>query len=377
MNLRMRRIGNIKNTKHQHTALLALYAVLTVIAIWVIHDFIPAVLWAGVLAIALWPALERAERVPMLKGRPRLVATLIVCIVAIIFVVPLVLGVTNLASDWHNMYGQLRDIEQNGMPVPDWIGSVPFGRQIGAWWDANLTDPHSGRALVARMPHGSLLTYGGTFGKHLIHALVTFGFMLLVMFFVFAAGTPLREQLLTAMRRGFGADGAALATQMARSVRGTVSGLVLVGLGEGALLGIGYLVTGVPHAILLAALSAIAAMLPFCAPVLFTLASVYLLIQGSTVAAVGLMITGTLIVLVAEHFVRPALIGGTARLPFLLVLLGILGGAETLGLLGIFVGPALMTILMVLWRHFAQSDEPQAIKEEDGGPSDAARQSAG
>ncbi len=54
----------------------------------------------------------------------------------------------------------------------------------------------------------------------------------------------------------------------------------------------------------------------------------------------------------AEHFVRPVLIGNSARLPFLLVLFGILGGAETFGLLGLFVGPALMTVLTVLWAEW-------------------------
>lgn len=341
------------NSKYQHTALVGLYAVLTVLAIWVVHDFIPAVLWAGVLAIALWPSLERVAQWRGLQGRPRLVAALVVTLVGVVFVLPLIVGVTSLSGDWHGVYGQIQQIQQNGLPPPSWLGDVPGGKQVSTWWQANLADPHSGSALLSRVPHGSLMTYGGHVGKQLMHALVTFAFMLLVLFFVFAAGTPLREQLLNAVHRMFGADGEALATQMAVSVRGTVSGLVLVGLGEGVLLGIAYFFTGVPHAVLLGALSAIAAMLPFCAPVLFTLASLYLLTQGATVAAAILMVVGVIVVMVAEHFVRPALIGGTARLPFLLVLLGILGGAETLGLLGLFIGPALLTILMVLWRDFA------------------------
>jgi predicted PurR-regulated permease PerM len=345
-------------TRYQHTALAALYAALTVLAIWVVHDFIPAVLWAGVMAIALWPLLERLERTPLLAGRQRLAAVLLVLLVAIIFVVPLVFAVANIAGESHDLYAHVQDIRDNGLPPPSWLGSLPVGgSQLTAWWQANLADPHSGGMLLKRLPHGSLLTYGGHFGARLAHALVTFAFMLMVMFFVFAAGTGLREQLLGAMQRAFGEDGATLAARMAVSVRGTVSGLVLVGLGEGALLGIAYFATGVPHAILLAGVSAVAAMLPFCAPILFTLAALYLLTQGATVAAGILFAVGVVIVFAAEHFIRPALIGGAARLPFLLVLFGILGGAETLGLLGLFVGPALMTILMVLWREFAQKKE--------------------
>jgi predicted PurR-regulated permease PerM len=78
-------------------------------------------------------------------------------------------------------------------------------------------------------------------------------------------------------------------------------------------------------------------------------AALWLLANGATVAAIGVAAFGLIVVFVAEHFVRPVLIGNSTRLPFLLVLFGILGGAETFGLLGIFIGPALMTVLMVLW----------------------------
>ncbi|MGI4855921.1 MAG: AI-2E family transporter [Janthinobacterium lividum] len=339
----------------QHTALSVLYAALTVLAIWVVHEFVPAVLWAGVLSIALWPLFERIENWPLLQGRPRLTAAVLVLLVAIVFVVPLVFGVVNLTGEVHNLFLQVQNIERNGLPPPDWLAKLPFGsQQVTAWWRANLADPHSGGALLGRLPRNSLYMYGSHFGKQLVHALVTFGFMLMVMFFVFAAGPTLRVQLLRAARRAFGDDGASLATRMAVSVRGTVSGLVLVGLGEGVLLGVAYFFTGVPHVVLLAALSAVAAMLPFCAPVIFILAALYLLAQGTTGAAIALVVVGFLIVMVAEHFIRPMLIGGSSRLPFLLVLFGILGGFGTLGLLGLFVGPALMTILMVLWQDYAE-----------------------
>ena len=98
--------------------------------------------------------------------------------------------------------------------------------------------------------------------------------------------------------------------------------------------------------------SAIAAMLPFCAPIVFCGAALWLLVQGDVAQAIGLVVWGFVVVFVAEHFVRPVLIGNSTRLPFLLVLFGILGGATTFGLLGIFIGPALMTVLMVLWNDW-------------------------
>ena len=102
-------------------------------------------------------------------------------------------------------------------------------------------------------------------------------------------------------------------------------------------MGVAYFVTGLPHVALLALVTAIAAMLPFCAPITFGLAALWLVAQGSVAAGIGLAVFGSVVVFIAEHFVRPVLIGNSTRLPFLLVLFGILGGAETFGLLGIFM----------------------------------------
>ena len=64
---------------------------------------------------------------------------------------------------------------------------------------------------------------------------------------------------------------------------------------------------------------------------------------------------------IADHFIRPALIGSATRLPFLWVLIGILGGVEVLGLLGLFVGPATMAVLMMFWRDFLEgAGQPDA-----------------
>ena len=62
---------------------------------------------------------------------------------------------------------------------------------------------------------------------------------------------------------------------------------------------------------------------------------------------------------VADHFVRPVIIGGATRLPFFWVLLGILGGVETFGVIGLFVGPVVMSVLIQLWRDWLQG----AIRE--------------
>jgi predicted PurR-regulated permease PerM len=86
--------------------------------------------------------------------------------------------------------------------------------------------------------------------------------------------------------------------------------------------------------------------------VIFILAALTLLSAGSVGWAIAVLATGFATTFAADHFVRPALIGGATRLPFIWVLLGILGGVETWGLLGLFLGPAIMAALILLWREW-------------------------
>jgi predicted PurR-regulated permease PerM len=102
--------------------------------------------------------------------------------------------------------------------------------------------------------------------------------------------------------------------------------------------------------------------IPFGAPLIYALAALYMLSVGKTLAAVVIFAAGSIVVFIADHFIRPVLIGGATRLPFLLVLLGILGGIETWGLLGLFLGPALMAASVLLWREW--SADPRAHAAE-------------
>ena len=64
------------------------------------------------------------------------------------------------------------------------------------------------------------------------------------------------------------------------------------------------------------------------------------------------------VIFVADHFVRPILIGNATQLPFLFVLLGIFGGLEAFGLLGLFLGPAIMSVLFAVWKENAARVSP-------------------
>ncbi len=122
---------------------------------------------------------------------------------------------------------------------------------------------------------------------------------------------------------------------------------------HGVVLGIAYAIAAVPHPTLFGLITALLAMIPFGAAAAILVSAAALLLSGSAVGAAAILAFGMTVTFAADHFVRPALIGGSTRLPFLWVLLGILGGVEAWGLIGLFVGPAIMAALVLLWQEAA------------------------
>lgn len=338
----------------QHAARFVLALLLFAAGAWTLHRYIPALLWASILAIAVWPLYQRtATRWP--PGRHNvLLPGLFTLVIGLIFLVPLVLVAYQAGKEIHALYGAIAEARDNGMPAPSWLGHLPvLSRQATDWWNQNLSNPDAANALLQRARQSPLVSNGPELGAAIFHRFVLFGFMLLTLFFLFKDGETVTAQLRNASQRAFGPAGERIGRQMIASVHGTVDGLVLVGLGEGFVMGIAYFVAGVPHPTLFGLFTAVAAMVPFGAPVAFGLAALLLLGQGSVVWAATIAVLGFVVSFVADHFIRPVLIGGTTRLPFLWVLLGILGGVETWGLLGLFLGPAIMAALILLWREWS------------------------
>ena len=331
---------------------------LALLGLWILHRFLPALAWATILAVALWPLYSRLRRaLPGHGGRVAapLIATLLV---GLVLLVPLVYGAIEVARQSGALVQYVGEVRHSGLAMPEWVPHLPaIGHPVAQWWQANLTDPQTIKNLLGRIYTRIPAHSASELGGEIVHRLILFGFTLLTLFFLFRDGAALGGQLLRLSHRVLGPGGERVARHMIAAVHGTVTGLVLVGLAEGVLLGFAYALAGLPHTVPFAALTGVLAVIPFGAPVAFCAAGLYLLAQGSTAAAVGVVGFGFLVVFIADHFVRPFLIGGAARLPFLWVLLGIVAGLETFGLLGIFLGPVVMAALISLWRDWTQTPE--------------------
>jgi len=333
--------------KAHHFAGIAAALGLLVAAIWMLSTFLPALAWATILAIATWPLYLMARRH---AGRTSAAAAVTV-LIALVVLVPLLVAAIEAVQETRGIIQWVIENRKAGFEAPDWVGELPLvGPAVAEWLNAHLqleSNPFAGADV------GAFTEWGRIIGRQAVRRTTTLLFALLIVFFIFRESDALLRQFRAVGDRLLGPPAQQLSGVAADAVRGTVDGLLLVGLAEAVLLGIAYAVCGVPHPALFGVLTGILSAIPFASPLVFIGAALWLLTQSEVAAAVGLLAFGAAVVFIADHFVRPVLIGGSTRLPFVWVLLGILGGVENFGLLGLFLGPALLAVLITLWRELA------------------------
>jgi predicted PurR-regulated permease PerM len=342
------------STTAQTTARWALIIALTVLGGWVLRHFLPALCWAVVLAIATGSLYDRWLNRFHGKRRDLWAALTFTTFVGIALIVPLVYGGVIAVREAIVLAHTYADSLHGAPPVlPDWIAQIPWLRDwILDFWSERFG--HSA-AAAAGAAHSRVLVpeWTRTLGLQVARRISTLAFTLLTLFFVYLNRANLAGSVRRAASRVFGPPVDTLLTRMVAAIRATVDGVVLVAVAEGAIMAVVYAAAGAPHPILFGAVTGVFAMIPFAAPIAFGVVAILLATQGALVAAIVVAAIGLIVLFIADHFVRPVIIGEGARLPFLWVLLGILGGVETFGLVGIFLGPALMAALVSIWRNWS------------------------
>ena len=346
-------------TVAQRIARYTLIGSLVLLGAWMLQRFLPALCWAVVLAIGTSSLYDRWLARFHSRRRHIWAALTFTSIIGIVFVAPLVYGGIVAVREAISLARHFLESSRGGSSgLPQWLLQLPL---VGEWSRELWIDfvGHTGAAATQAKP--AVYEWTRLVGEQLFGRLSTLVFTLVTLYFVYLNRDALRTDVPAVSCRLFGPTVAGLLTRVADAIRATVNGIVLVAFAEGAIMAGVYAVSGVGHPILFGAVTGIFAMVPFAAPAVFGAVALLLGSQGAVGSAVGVLVAGSIVLFIADHFVRPMIIGDGAKLPFLWVLLGILGGIESFGLVGIFLGPALMAALVSLWRGWVAEPQPPTM----------------
>jgi predicted PurR-regulated permease PerM len=333
----------------------ATVAILVVLlALWVARDFLVALTWAVVIAVASWPVYTRFATF-LLGGRVSALAPLLFTLLTgLVLLVPIVWMVHQVALSSNAFALTLDQLRESGIPVPAWLAQLPVaGEYLDRWWRSNLSNPESLAEWIRGVNIENVTAWTRSLGGELLRRLFLLAVTLIALFLILRDGAWLANRALATAGRLLGKPGERLLIKIADAARATVNGTVAAAIAKGVTIGLAYVLTGVPHPLLFVIMTMALAMVPLGAWVALITAGVTILLHGATLlTAAGLFCFGAAMLLIGDNVVQPTLIGGAARLPFLLVLIGIFGGIQSFGLVGLFLGPVIMAAFLTVWREW-------------------------
>jgi predicted PurR-regulated permease PerM len=327
--------------------------------IYFFHGFLVPVLAALVIGFASWPLYRKLLN--NVGGNTTIGATIAILLIIAFLIVPIVIAASYTASEIREWFGWAVETNRFGAPVPEWISGLPG---VGAWmteqWTKYIGTPGAiGEViqLVSGANIGNIYRAVLAAGNGAFHLVLTLLFMLIALFFVYRNGASFSKQVDLLGERILPTRWERISRVVPATISSTVTGMTLIAIGEGIILGIAYWIAGVPSPVTLGVLTGVMALIPGGAPLSFTLVSIYLVASGSVAAGVGLFVWGSVELFIVDKTIRPRLVGGPIKLPFLPTFFGLVGGVKTMGFLGLFIGPVLMALLVAIWREWVREVE--------------------
>ncbi|OGV27520.1 MAG: AI-2E family transporter [Legionellales bacterium RIFCSPHIGHO2_12_FULL_37_14] len=322
-------------------------------SVFIIHRFIPSIVWAAIIASATYPLYKKWKNI--FGKYENFCAFSFSLLLSLLIILPISWLISLLFVETQVFFNYTQLLNSQGGDAPDFIQSIPiFGQELVRFWDENLGKPGNVKALIANINH-SIVPYSyylKQVGINIVHRSFQLGFTLLTLFFFYRDGEAIYEQVNSIGAYCLDERWFRYVDHLPVALRGTVNGTILVGLGVGLCMGACYTILDFPTPTLTGFITAFAAMIPFVTPLVFLVVALIFFVSGQVISALIVICWGTFVMFMADHFVKPALIGGAIRLPFLAVLFGILGGLEALGVLGLFVGPMVMVLFITLCQEF-------------------------
>ncbi len=351
-------------TSRRAVDLVIRLVVLGIVVAWclvIVRPFVEIVLWAVILAVALQQPFEWLS--VRLGGRPKLTAVVLTLAMLALILGPITLLATQLVRNVQDFLPRVLDGSLHLPPTPLGLADWPLvGPTLASFWD--LASTNVVEAMERLVPH--LEPFGAAALAVAAGAALAFVQVLaaaVLAGFVLVGAAPLAARARGVAKRLVPDRGDAFVSLIGATTRGVASGVVGVALLQALLAGIGFLTAGIPYAGILTFLVLVLAIVQVGPTVVFVGCVVYAWWAFEPLTA--LLFTAWMVpVSLFDNVLRPIMMARGLKVPMLVILIGVIGGLVTHGLIGLFIGPVVLAVgyeLAVAWI----ADDP-GVPADDG-----------
>ena len=313
------------------------------------QTFIYPVAAAIILAVVFYPVHQRILK--WTKGKAGTASLLSTLALLFLFGVPVFIVVMVAANEAVTaaQYLTRMSAEQGGFTLFLTTMAARGLKFLGRWIDVSQYDiqgavrSHVQQAGVVVLGSGAAIL--GNFARLIVKSLIA----LVVVFFLFRDGRGWihRAEEIIPLSPG---QARKLFSNISDTIVANMYGILSVGVAQGILTGIAMAIVGFESPLLLGLAAAFASIVPVVgAALVWFPAGLYLIFTGATWKGVFVLIWGVAVISAADNIIRPWVVSGKVELHPLVLLFFILGGVEAFGLLGLFLGPVIASVLAVLF----------------------------
>jgi len=345
---------------YQRVFALAVAAILGYALLRIFLPFADALAWAAFLAFLLFPINLSLRR--RFGGRPALAAGLLTVLAPIVVLLPLAALSFAFVTQISALLRRLQ-AAASGMDIKTFadLQQFPIFARINLWLQAHTS-------ISAEQVQGWLVSgmreflqraasLSGSFFLGALSSLVGLALTLFLLFFFLSDGDKIiaRARKLIPMEEDYKQR---LFTQLGGVTRAIVFGTTMTALLQGLVLGIGFSIASLPSPVVFGVLGALIAMLPVGGTAAVWIpATIWLFFDGRWGFGIFMVVWGVMLSLL-DNILKPLLISGRATISTLVVFVGVLGGLDAFGPIGIIAGPVVLSLVIALI-EFAEEGRPQ------------------
>ena len=332
--------------------------VLAVLCYRVFAPFLTLMVWALILAVAIYPLHQPLAR--RLGGRQGLAATLIVLLASLLIVAPTALLMGSLAD---TVRGFVHGVQTNTLAVPPPRASVESWPVVGERLYALWSQAHSDLPAVVERLQPKL----GDLARAALGMVASIGVAVLLFLaaFIIAGivmafgrqGTGAAEAIFA---RIFGPErGATFVKLSVATIRAVAQGVIGIAAIQAIVIGLTLMVANVPFAGALALLVLVLGIAQIPAILVTIPVIIYIWSSGDYGNVAAIVYTIVLgIAGISDNFLKPLMLGRGVDAPMPVILLGALGGMAAGGILGLFVGATLLALGYQIFMMWVRSPDP-------------------
>ena len=337
---------NMKDLRAGSMNYLIFASVFIVVSFLILKTFLFGMLWGAITALSVWPIFERLTARPQQAGAPMgRYAFMCLVVMTLLFVIPLAYGAYEIKSLYFTVVTYMDNNRVKGVLVPpEILRHVPMSSKLLAMWDEYVAHSSGLFDSLERVSNGKLLSYISVLWTQLLDKAVTVLVMLGALFFMLRNGHTVKAHYRAVFAYWIGNRSVTYIDNGIQALRGTINGVVLIGIVEGILLSIPLVMGGMTSGFLIALCAGLAGVIPLLMPLMIVPCLAYIYFMGEQTWAIIGAVDLAVVWFVFENIVKPQMIGHKVKINSVVILMSMIGGVQLFGPVGLFLGPAIVSM---------------------------------